>query len=216
MSSITNSLDRLPLSNTQEQASYNLPEQKLPNDVLGEILKHAHRKDFYNLSITCKYLNTNAWTVFDPSANDNEAIIGMSEKGNLFAVKALLKDSRVDPSAEKNLAIEFACNNNHVNVAKELLLDPRVDPSGETNYIIRDAVYEKNIDILEVLLNDGRTDPFDEGDGEMPSAFKQALERADEGKPEMFWLIIKTLEQRHPGTFQVIEEAMRQRASAKE
>ena len=63
---------------------------------------------------------------FDPSFNNNIAIISASMIGRKDIVELLMKDSRVDPSAKDNKPILAALKRNHVKVAKVLLKDPRV------------------------------------------------------------------------------------------
>jgi hypothetical protein len=64
----------------------------------------------------------------DPSFDNNEMIISVSEKGHTEFVKLLLKDPRVDPTANNNKALKSAVKLKHYNIIKLLLNDPRVNP----------------------------------------------------------------------------------------
>ena len=81
---------------------------------------------------------------FDPSFDDNFAILYASEKGNVKVVKTLLANPRVDPSADNNVAIRFASFYGHSQVVKILLADPKVNSSVYNNETIDDAPSRKN------------------------------------------------------------------------
>jgi hypothetical protein len=64
--------------------------------------------------------------MFDPSANDNDAIQQAAAHGHLAVVERLLQDVRVDPSGDDNYAVRWAAENGHPAVDR-LLDDDRVD-----------------------------------------------------------------------------------------
>jgi ankyrin repeat protein len=97
--------------------------------------------------------------MFDPSADDNQAIRLAARNGHVAVVERLLQDERVDPSAEGNYAVQFAAINGHVAVVERLLRDVRVDPSADDNLALRWAAREGHIAVVDRLLHDARIDP---------------------------------------------------------
>lgn len=65
---------------------------------------------------------------FDPSSENNHAIIYASTSGTPNMVKMLLEDPRVDPSAKENQAVKEAKKENR----KVLMRDERVKESLES------------------------------------------------------------------------------------
>ena len=95
---------------------------------------------------------------FDPSDQNNQAIIKAAQMGNLEIVKILLQDSRVDPSDQNNEAIVRAAENGNLETVKLLLLDPRVDPSDQNNEAINSASRKGYVEIVKLLIEDPRVD----------------------------------------------------------
>ena len=58
---------------------------------------------------------------FDPSANNNYAIIYASYHGHIEIIKLLLNHPRVDPSADNNYAIKIARQKGYTEIVKLLL-----------------------------------------------------------------------------------------------
>ena len=98
---------------------------------------------------------------YDPSIDNNEAILVASSNGHLPVVDRLLQDERVDPSDLNNRAIILASENGHLRVVDRLLQDERVDPSDSDNLSIRRANEIGNLPVVERLLQDERIDPTD-------------------------------------------------------
>jgi Ankyrin repeats (3 copies) len=95
----------------------------------------------------------------NPAANDNNAFLWASRKGNLAVVDLLLRDGRIDPTADNNYAIRMASSNGHLAVVDRLLRDPRVDPAAQDNYAIREASYYGHLAVVDRLLQE----PIDRG-----------------------------------------------------
>ena len=89
--------------------------------------------------------------VYDPSADDDDAIRWASEFGHTDVVKLLLGDDRVDPSADNDEAILLASYNGHLDVVKLLLQDPDVDPSADNDEAIRWASENGHTDVVNIL-----------------------------------------------------------------
>ena len=96
---------------------------------------------------------------FDPSFDDNWAILIASASGHVEVVKVLLADGRCDPSADNNFAIGWASFHGHIDVVKLLLADQRSDPSADDYFAIRWASSQGHVEVVKVLLADGRSDP---------------------------------------------------------
>jgi ankyrin repeat protein len=97
---------------------------------------------------------------YDPSDDDNLAIIYAVDYGGVKITQLLLKDSRVDPSAQNNEAVIIAVENGYLYITKLLLEDPRVDPSAQDNRAIISAAAKYGyVDIVELLLKYPRVDP---------------------------------------------------------
>lgn len=85
---------------------------------------------------------------FDPSMDNNAAIIEASENGYTKIVRLLLQDSRVDPSAQDSLALNHASYKGHYKVVALLLSDNRVKLF---NGVVKSAM-NGNFNILNLLL----------------------------------------------------------------
>ncbi len=90
------------------------------------------------------------------------------ERGNLPALKLLLKDPKVNPAIVRINLIASAYCNPFVSlevkhpIIKELLGDPRVRYMGNTDYcdhLSMQAVHENDIKLVEILLEDSRFNP---------------------------------------------------------
>ncbi len=117
--------------------------------------------------IFLKYISTNSENVyilalilanpnFDPSANNNAAIIKASRKGHDKVVELLLHDERVDPSDIHNSALKEASKNGHDKVVVLLLHDKRIDPSAYNNIALREASRNGHNKVVLLLLKDQR------------------------------------------------------------
>lgn len=62
--------------------------------VLRHVLEFLDENDKFHIFLVCKKWNEVAKEVFDPSADDNQAIISACYKGSIDSVRTLLKDSR--------------------------------------------------------------------------------------------------------------------------
>ena len=105
---------------------------------------------------------------FDPSIDNNKAIILAAEFGRTDLVKLLLEDSRVNPAANYNDAIFRAAAEGWLDIVKLLLQDNRVDPSDRKNGTLRKVMQNyssggpkvKKIykEIAKILLTDHRVE----------------------------------------------------------
>jgi hypothetical protein len=105
---------------------------------------------------------------FDPSMDNNKAIILASEFGRADLVEKLLNDSRVDPSDQSNDALLRAVSNGWLEIVQILLKDKKVDPSDRNNAIFKVAASKgsqskkelKQIytEIIRVLISDSRVE----------------------------------------------------------
>lgn len=101
----------------------------IPTEVIHHIFSFVPFESWRDVRCVCKKWNDIASIVFDPSINNNTAIINASKRGCIEAVDYLLKHPNVQPNARGDLAIRNASMMGHTNVVKRLLQDPRVDPS---------------------------------------------------------------------------------------
>ncbi len=106
-----------------------------------------------------KTWNWCAEIAFDPSVNDNFAILYASASGYIESVKKLLKDKRVDPAARRNAAIQRASSNGHLEMVKELIADKRVNPSDGFLSAFQWACQDGRLEVVKFLLQDKRVDP---------------------------------------------------------
>lgn len=104
---------------------------------------------------------------FNPSIDNNKAIIIAAEFDRDDLVKILLNHPLVDPGDQRNEAIFRAATDGNINIVKILMNDPRVDPSDWNNRVLRYAIsgrstsnYKKPVyvEIVKLLLNDHRVD----------------------------------------------------------
>jgi hypothetical protein len=98
----------------------------------------------------------------NPAANDNNAFLWASRKGNLAVVDLLLRDGRIDPTEDNNYAIRMASSYGHLAVVDRLLQEPidrGVDPSADYNYAISMAYENRDFAMINRLLQDSRMDP---------------------------------------------------------
>lgn len=103
---------------------------------------------------------------FNPSIDNNKAIIIASEFDRDDLVKILLEHPLVDPGAQRNEAIFRAAADGHVNIVRILMNDLRVDPSDQNNRALKYTIsgptpnYNKRVyvEIVKLLLNDHRVD----------------------------------------------------------
>lgn len=100
---------------------------------------------------------------FDPSMDNNKAIILASEFGRLDLVEKLLKDPRVDPSALSNEALFRAVSEGWKEIVQILLKDEKVDPSDKYNAAFKEAVKKAGKskvykEISKLLLSDYRVE----------------------------------------------------------
>lgn len=96
---------------------------------------------------------------YDPSVNNNLAIIDASKNGHLPVVNRLLQDQRVDPSARNNYAIRYASLKGYLPIVDRLLQDERVNPSDANNRAIINAIVRGHLSVVDRLLQDKRVDP---------------------------------------------------------
>lgn len=89
---------------------------------------------------------------FDPSLDDNLAIMNaiLFQKNDLLAI--LLADSRVNPAARDNAPIRLSSGFDNIEAVKLLLESPRVNPSACGNAAMFCAVAEGFTDIVKLLL----------------------------------------------------------------
>jgi len=109
---------------------------------------------------------------FDPSANDNNAILLAATHGHLAIVAALLKDPRVDPSARDSVAMSNAAHYGHIDVLDLLLKDSRVD-SSDCAYVLQSSARNGNLKAVICLL---------EGHLYLPSTYNNTLKIASKYK----------------------------------
>ena len=104
---------------------------------------------------------------FDPSVDDNKAIILASEFGRIDLVEKLLNDPRVDPSANFNEAIFRAVSEGWIDIVKILLKHEKVNPSDRNSMALRESIlkaarYPKlrrvYKEIAKLLLSDYRVE----------------------------------------------------------
>lgn len=111
---------------------------------------------------------------FDPSSNNNAAIISFCKSGKLEAISLLLEDKRVDPSLPNNEAIIALLGNwpnsrmieyypnyriNLLKLVNLLLQCKGVDPSAQDNAAIIEASESGYYELVKFLLQDPRIDP---------------------------------------------------------
>lgn len=108
-----------------------------------------------------------AYPEFNPSIDNNKAIIIASEFDRDDLVKILLEHPLVDPGAQRNEAIFRAAADGHVNIVRILMNDLRVDPSDWKNRVLNYAISGRRspnhnkpvyVEIVKLLLNDHRVD----------------------------------------------------------
>lgn len=130
-------------------------------DILKDIIAQTHFYDRLAVLLTCKRFHKIAKEVFDPSRNNDAAIIYSSKNGQLESVKYLLKDPRVNPTAKRNCSIIYASAHGYLEIVKELLKDPRVQPQEDILELDALDYACKNgyLEIVKVLLKDPRVDP---------------------------------------------------------
>jgi len=105
-----------------------------------------------------KYLDAG----FDPSIDNNNALIFAISSNKPDIINLLLTDQRVDPSTDNNTLFLYACKNNHITMIKRLLHDHRVNPADRENEAFIKACQYNHIDVVKVLLTEPRIDPTDQ------------------------------------------------------
>lgn len=131
------------------------------DDNLKDIIQYTANNDWFSVLLTCKRFHGIAKKIFDPSINNNEAIIYSCLRGQVESVKYLLKDTRVNPTAKRNCSIIYASAHGYLEIVKELLKDPRVQPQEDILELDALDYACKNgyLEIVKVLLKDPRVDP---------------------------------------------------------
>src|SRR2546423_381237 len=84
---------------------------KIPNDILRLIYSFIPESDWPSILLTCKLWCDLGRIAFDPSIENNRAILWACRHGKVEAIKYLLKDTRVNPTVRNNIAIRQACEN---------------------------------------------------------------------------------------------------------
>jgi ankyrin repeat protein len=97
---------------------------------------------------------------YNPSLDNNKAIVLASKYGQINTVIALLKDSRVDPSVNNGEVLINAIKARNTQLLKILLENPRIDPSIDNNKAIVTASEIGYQSAIELLLKDKRINPF--------------------------------------------------------
>jgi hypothetical protein len=97
---------------------------------------------------------------FDPSVNNNTAIVEAVYFKAIESIILLLNDSRVDPSIKDNFIIETVAKGNYNPLLMKLLLEnPKIDPTINHNRAIFLAVKHGSVEVVKLLLEDPRVDP---------------------------------------------------------
>eukprot|EP01117_Protostelium_nocturnum_P014824 TRINITY_DN5683_c0_g1_i1.p1 TRINITY_DN5683_c0_g1~~TRINITY_DN5683_c0_g1_i1.p1 ORF type:complete len:389 (-),score=112.72 TRINITY_DN5683_c0_g1_i1:120-1286(-) len=147
-----------------------LDDREAGGEILKILLPHLHLKEeeWEGLLLLALYMNnvTVVETIladgrYDPSSNNNRALITSVEHGNSAIVQLLLCDKRVDPSMRQNKAIRCAALRGHEQVVILLLADRRVDPTAESNEAIFVAASFGHERVVRLLMADGRVDISD-------------------------------------------------------
>jgi len=97
---------------------------------------------------------------FDPSGEDNQAIILAVTFGHVRLVKLLMTDPRINPADRDNEAILVASNQGDLEIVKILLQDARVLPDDKNNSAMIAATARGCLDVVKFLLKDPRIDPL--------------------------------------------------------
>ncbi|KAI9341184.1 ankyrin repeat-containing domain protein, partial [Obelidium mucronatum] len=95
----------------------------------------------------------------DPSANENEALLGAIRKKANPTIMMLLADPRLDLSVGYNAILSEALEYENFQVVVALLSDPRLDPSISGNHAILLSTQFGHVDLVKKLLEDSRVDP---------------------------------------------------------
>ena len=173
----------------------------VPNEVILHIFTFLPLETWFNVMIVSKrflavgnqqilhvilILNIKGREGFDPSINNNAAIIYASKHGKYQIVDQLLKDRRVDPTANHSAPLRIASELGHVEVVKLLLKDGRSDPSAVNNYAIRMSAQNGHLKVCKELMTDKRIDPSDN----LNYAIRKASEHGHTEIVRVKWFLI--------------------------
>lgn len=88
---------------------------------------------------------------WDPTVDNNYAVIGAAERGYLEMVKLLLEDGRANPSEYNNIAIQNVAETGKIEMMQLLLKDGRVNPMANNHAAIKKAALLDRISMFNVL-----------------------------------------------------------------
>lgn len=95
-------------------------------------------------------IQTNVW---DPIANDNQAILYAADSGHLEVVRFLATIPGVDTATTNNQPIIWAASRGRLEVVRFLASLPGVDPAAQDNLAIRWAASEGHLETVRFLLS---------------------------------------------------------------
>ena len=106
----------------------------IPNEIVVYIFTFIPSKSWFDVMLVCKrflYIGKSIYinfllkplgrNAFDPSINQNRAIVLATENGRTNIIRWLLQDSRVDPTVNHNAPLRIAAERGHLDTLRELL-----------------------------------------------------------------------------------------------